>query len=152
MVKNHTFTPLYGKNINTILPRIYVETIHSTQGVLVRNILLSRMGTDENPIYRLKVDFTLSEKELAIAQDNSVARKQVQTNMQFTLYRLADANHPFEQVAHFTTSGTANYSTASEPYIIEVSKSDANQRALKIAVQNGILRLASYFYNNPLTQ
>ena len=138
--------PLYQQNTVLKISDIYVETIDGEQGVFVRNLLKSRMRYANNPRYRIKVLFDIGEKNLAIARDNTVARKQVRADMQVILYKLADAETDFKQLYKFSVFGTANFSSASGPFSSEISEQDAIRRALTIASENAILRLASYFY------
>ncbi len=144
--ENNEIRPLYQQNISPELQDIYIQTIDSKQGVFIRNLLQTRMRYAHNPRYRLQVTFNISKTDLAIARDNSVARQQLRANIQFILYQLKTANTDFKQIYQFTVFGTANFSTSSGPYISSVSERDAERRALTIAVENGILRLASYFY------
>ena len=146
--ENRVFKPLYQQNIPPKLSNIYIQTIDEEQGVFVRNLLQSRMRYAHTPKYRLQVSFTIRQKDLAIARDNSIARKQVRSDMTFTLYQLQTADTAFQQLYRFQVFGTANYSSASSPYVIAVSEKDAKRRALTIAAENGILRLASYFMSN----
>lgn len=138
--------PLYKPNIVPEISDIYVETIDGEQGVFIRNLLQSRMRYANNPRYRVQVSFGIGEKDLAIARDNTVARKQVRADMNVILYKLADANTEFKQLYQFSVFGTANFSSSSGPFTSEVSEQDAIRRALTIASENAILRLASYFY------
>lgn len=136
--------PLYKNNVNQKIDSIYVATIGGDKGVYLHNELSKRIKTNSNPKYRLESKFTITEKNLAIGNDSSVTRKQVNVKVNF---KLVDITGSGKVIKTFTTFGFANYSTSSTAYLSEVSKEHATRRSLSIASNSAILRISLMFKN-----
>ena len=146
-IDNLKMTPLYSQSTINEINSVYIASIDGQNGVYLHNVLQVGINTDNNPKYRLQADLDYTEKNLAIGNDSSIIRKQINVNVNFVLVDITGSE---EVITSFSTIGFANYSSSTTSYLTEVSKQDAIRRALSIAGQSAILRLGHIFENGIL--
>ncbi len=141
------YKPLYGvdssgRNISSKLNAISVDPQSNRQDQLIRNEILSSIGSNSNsPIYSLSFKSNANDADTVQAFNADTLRKSYQLNVKFDLVRKANG----KSVLKGTTFAHVSYDKTAAPFSDYQAKISAQERAAKQVGSDIRTRLAAYF-------
>ncbi|MBK0400535.1 hypothetical protein H0I76_15145 [Limibaculum sp. M0105] len=116
-----------GSGASELRGRIALPQTNDRLSYFLHDTLESRLGTPNNPDYRLEVATALTESGLLVEQDNTITRIRVQAVADFRLY-YKDAAEPVLRDRIVTESG---YDATASLYASRTTEQDIERRLAK---------------------
>lgn len=143
------FRPLYGERADSAssfdsLETVQIAALPDRTGQQLHNLLRDRInprGQPRQPEYVLRIRLSEQTEALAIDQDETATRANLELSANFTLTRL-DGN---EVVFRGRSNSVNSYNIVDSQFATFVSQRDARERALRELSEDIRLRLATYF-------
>ena len=104
--------------------RIAFPEVRDRFGYFLDESLVARLGRSTSPEYRLDLSTTISERGIAVAQDNSVTRVTLVVNSDWSLRRLSDN----QSVMESDVSLSSGYSATTSLFATRQTKRDVERR------------------------
>ena len=148
------FQPLYGTRAETAtvldhFALIDIATIPGRNGQMLRNMLVERLqeeGSVQNPSYRLVIaDLLEDPEELGIRQDATATRIRLDYTAQM---HLIDAGSNTKLLSR-TLRASAAYNVLDSQFTTRISKTDAQEKALRDLSSQITTQLSLHFKGRP---
>ncbi len=142
-----SYRPLYGTsqggaNVQSVLSGIAVDEQNSRAGQLVRNDLLSTMGSTADGTFQYQLKFEPVEKTTLVSSlpGQKLQRKRYRLNVKFALVNVASG----KVVSEGASFSTVSFDTVQQPIADLQAADNARDRAAREVAEDIRLRLAAY--------
>ena len=142
-----SYRPLYGtgqggSNVQSVLAGIAVDEQNSRAGQLVRNDLLSTMGStpDAAMLYQLKLESIEKTSLVSALPGQKLQRKRYRLNVKFALVNVASG----KVVSEGASFSTVSFDTVQQPIADLQAAGNARDRATREVAEDIRLRLAAF--------
>jgi hypothetical protein len=140
-----TFRPLYGsgpegKNVVASLSLISVEEQHTRTGQLLRNELLSNLGSGDDNSYSLKMIISENTSEVSGTPGTVVKRKRYTLIVRYKVVQLSDG----KEVTSGTSFAATSFDTLRQPIADLKAADNARDRGTTQVGQDIRQRLAAF--------
>lgn len=120
------FRPMLAKDESARKLRslIALPTFDDRFGYFLNDSLVDRLGEPASPAYRLEVSTNVTERGLAVAQDNSVTRVTLLAQASWSLWRIGASEAQFSD----TVTAQSGYSATTSLFATRQSRLDIERR------------------------
>lgn len=149
------FQPLYGTradgSVSAEMAQIDIDLIDERLGQQLHNLLRNRMtpsGPPAHPLYRLNIEVSQAKRTLAIRNDESKTRANLELVATITLFRSADGVRLYTGRSRSTSS----YNILDSDFATLSAESDAQRRAVRDLSDDIALRVSAFLLRNRTPQ